>query len=249
MQRKLLLLLVFVFLLFKTPPVHGFYFLGEVKGLDCGIAGNTGGGDKCCSDTVLTPTLVSALGSILSRIPSGIPFISEIQDLGKAINGTQTEYGKSPRCVTGREVSSATGCVCAYSVTARSPKKISTLCSQYLTSKSIQGQRELANCLSCTNRGTGNEYFYSGLGCVPLSFGRLINEYIFKYGIGIAGVIAFLCILYNALRIQLSQGQTEKMKKATDNIKSCLMGLALILFATFILRVIGVDILRIPGLL
>ena len=39
----------------------------------------------------------------------------------------------------------------------------------------------------------------------------------------------------------------EKIKKAQDLLTSCIMGLMLIIFAVFILRLVGVNILRIPG--
>ena len=37
------------------------------------------------------------------------------------------------------------------------------------------------------------------------------------------------------------------LKKAQELITSCIMGLMLIIFSIFILRLIGVDILKIPG--
>jgi len=66
-------------------------------------------------------------------------------------------------------------------------------------------------------------------------------------GIGLAGLIALLCIIYAAFMIQISSGNPERIKKAQELLTSCIMGLMLIIFSVFILRLIGVDILKIPG--
>jgi len=49
--------------------------------------------------------------------------------------------------------------------------------------------------------------------------------------------------------MQSSQGNPEKLKKAQEMITSCIMGLMLIIFSVFILKLIGVNILKIPGFL
>jgi hypothetical protein len=65
--------------------------------------------------------------------------------------------------------------------------------------------------------------------------------------LSIAAFIAIGCIIYAAVQIQLSQGDAEKLKKARETLTSCILGFMLIIFSVFILRVIGVDILQIPG--
>ena len=76
---------------------------------------------------------------------------------------------------------------------------------------------------------------------------RFIEETIFGLGIGLAGMVSLLCIIYAAFTMQSSQGNPEKIKKAQELLTSCIMGLILIIFSVFILRLIGVSILRIPG--
>ena len=115
------------------------------------------------------------------------------------------------------------------------------MCSKYLTS-SINAN-ELRNCFNCAN----SNGIWTGLGCLPLEIDRLIGNFILTAGIGVGGGFALLCIIYAAFMMQSSQGNPEKLKKAQEMITSCIMGLMLIIFSVFIMKLIGVNILRIPG--
>ncbi len=98
-------------------------------------------------------------------------------------------------------------------------------------------------CLACSNDGG----VFSGIGCIKTDTKKFIEETVFGLGIGLAGGFSLLCIIYAAFMMQSSQGNPEKLKKAQEMITSCIMGLMLIIFSVFILRLIGVNILRIPG--
>ena len=117
----------------------------------------------------------------------------------------------------------------------------------------IINENERQNCFDCigydpnTNRFSGKGGVYTGIGCVPGDLGVFIKEKVFGWGVGLAGIIALFCIIYAAFQIQTSQGSPEKIKKAQELLTSCIMGLMLIIFSVFILKLIGVDILRIPG--
>ena len=190
---------------------------------------------------------MNGVSGLVSKF-SNLPVISSVNDFFDEITNFKMKYGKSSRCVTGIEVQSPSGCICGYSVTTSSPAKMETLCRQYIKGTTPRDVNVLNSCLRCTQKGNGNEYFWSALGCMPLNMQTFINNYVYVYGLGLAGIIVFLCILFNAYRIQFSQGNQEAVKKATDNLKSCLFGLLLIIFAVIIVRIIGADILRIPGL-
>ena len=101
----------------------------------------------------------------------------------------------------------------------------------------------MGQCLSCVNSGG----YYSGLGCTPLTLPALISQYVLGIGIGLAGGISLLCIMYSAFRMQTSQGNAEAIKKAQETLTSCITGLILIIFSVLILKLIAQDILRIPG--
>jgi len=114
---------------------------------------------------------------------------------------------------------------------------ISRLC------QAIKNPSERTECISCSSHG-----FWTALGCFDFSLSKIIQEKVFGLGIGLAGIFALLCIIYSAFQLQISQGNPEKIKKAQELLTSCIMGLMLIIFSVFILRLIGVDILKIPGL-
>ncbi len=73
-----------------------------------------------------------------------------------------------------------------------------------------------------------------------------INKVV-NYSTGIGGLVAFILIIIGALQIILSAGNPDRVKAGKEMITSAIAGLLLIIFAVFILRLIGYDILRIPG--
>lgn len=83
-------------------------------------------------------------------------------------------------------------------------------------------------------------------GCIPANPQGLV-ERVLRIAIGIAGGIAFLMIAYGSISIALSAGNPEKLNQNKEVIMSAIAGLLLIVFSAVILRIIGVDILQIPG--
>jgi len=63
----------------------------------------------------------------------------------------------------------------------------------------------------------------------------------------IAGGIAFLLIIFGGFQIILSGGNPDRVKAGKEMITAALGGLLLIIFSVFILRLVGYDILRLPG--
>lgn len=66
--------------------------------------------------------------------------------------------------------------------------------------------------------------------------------------LGISGGVALLIILYSGYRIMASRGDPEKLQGAKETLTSAIVGLLFIIFSLVILEVVGVDILKIPGL-
>ncbi|MBI5619562.1 hypothetical protein HY950_01250 [Candidatus Gottesmanbacteria bacterium] len=85
----------------------------------------------------------------------------------------------------------------------------------------------------------------TAIGCIPTEPGALFGKF-FSFGIGIAGGIAFLLILFGGFQILVSAGNPEQLAAGKELVSSAIAGLLLVIFSVFLLRVIGVDILGIP---
>ena len=72
--------------------------------------------------------------------------------------------------------------------------------------------------------------------------------FILTWAIGIGGGIAFLLIIVAGFQIMTSTGNPERLKAGQELLTSAIAGLIMIIFSVFILRIIGVDILKLPGL-
>jgi len=94
--------------------------------------------------------------------------------------------------------------------------------------------------------GRFGEGVKTGLGCLPTDPQKFVNAAL-PWAIGIGSGVAFLLGLYGALMIVISAGDPEKMQAGKEIITSAIAGLLLIVFAVFILRVIGVNILGLFG--
>lgn len=99
-------------------------------------------------------------------------------------------------------------------------------------------------CKNCIDRDHG---IWTAVGCIPINPEVFIRDYIFKIGVGIAGGVAFLYFIFGVFQILTSAGNAEKIAQAKEIIMSAISGLLLIIFSILLLKVIGVDILRIPG--
>lgn len=102
--------------------------------------------------------------------------------------------------------------------------------------------KEREACFVCASNGR----LLTAVGCVPIDFGDFITNFLLKTGIGFAGLYSLGCIIYSAIMIQISQGNSEKISQAQDQIKACIFGLLLVMFSILILRLIGVTILELP---
>lgn len=112
--------------------------------------------------------------------------------------------------------------------------------------ENISDGNEKIRCENCLKGWGQTVGVWTGVGCVRADIGSFIQETLLGWGIGLAGGISMLCIMYAAFMMQTSGGEAEKIKKAQQLMTSCITGLMLIIFSVFILQLIGVRILRIP---
>ena len=92
-----------------------------------------------------------------------------------------------------------------------------------------------------------DEMLDTAIGCIPISDTDALVKFILTWAVGIGGGIAFALILYGGFLIMTSQGDPKRLSAGQETMTSAIMGIMLLIFSVFILRLIGVDILGIPG--
>jgi hypothetical protein len=95
--------------------------------------------------------------------------------------------------------------------------------------------------------GTDDPWVNTALGCVPVRVDQFI-AWLLPYMFGIAGGISFLLMVYGFILMTVSSGDPKAVQGAQETISSAIMGLLVSIFAIFILRLITVGILKIPGI-
>lgn len=219
----------------------------QIAGYNCGNAESTDVNvQKCClSSNLLLKDKVDFKNWCKIPVLCSIPPISLFDNVTgyfasswplKDLNEWYTGVAKKVNpCISGNPSTfdySDPSCVCKLQ-----PATTMMLCDKYL-----KDSKDYGNCVSCSSSGV-----WTSIGCVKNNLNSFIGETVFGMGIGLGGGFSLLCIIYAAFMMQSSQGNPEKLKKAQEMITSCIMGLMLIIFSVFILKLIGVNILKIPG--
>lgn len=107
----------------------------------------------------------------------------------------------------------------------------------------------------CTNENEDDESYYSSspeyintaIGEIPTDINELIT-WLFPKLLGIGGIAAFIMIVVSGVQILTSAGNPDKIQGAKETITSAITGLIFIILSLFLLRLVGVDILQLPGL-
>ena len=252
-MRKILIILLFLItylfpsvnIMAQTPtPLMNNKL--TIPGFNCGKAG-VPDKDQCCKvymPSFIDPPNLGPLNPVVDAL-SVIPIASFHYIVQPVINGVKELFsGRMDPCIEGIPSTNDFNsilCKCIKPNITPLPANISALngfCQRQ------ENQKEKISCLECANNGG----VYTGIGCVYTDIKKFIQDFVFKIGLGLAGGFSLLCIIYAAFMMQSSQGNPEKLKKAQEMITSCIMGLMLIIFSVFILRLIGVNILQIKGL-
>lgn len=90
----------------------------------------------------------------------------------------------------------------------------------------------------------GTNGISTAIGCIPVlgSTNEFLSS-ILSWAVGVGSGIAFLLMLYAGFMIMTAAGNPERIKAGQELLTSAVAGLILLIFAVFILRFIGVDIL------
>lgn len=114
-----------------------------------------------------------------------------------------------------------------------------------------QGSTAFKNCTDCAN-GTGKyasmkNGIWTAIGCIDTNPTKTIETFI-RVGLSIAGGVALLMILAAGFMLSMSQGDPKRTGEAREMITSAIVGILFIIFSITLLRLIGISILRIPGI-
>lgn len=86
----------------------------------------------------------------------------------------------------------------------------------------------------------------TSFGCVATDTKSFIT-WVMNIVFNIAGGIAFLLMVYGFIVIATSSGDEKKVAGGKETVTSAIIGLLFCLFSIFILRLVAVNILQIPG--
>lgn len=85
----------------------------------------------------------------------------------------------------------------------------------------------------------------TAIGCINVRGPESFIENILSLAIGIGGGIAMLLIIFGGIQVLTSAGNPDKIQAGKELITSAIQGLIIIVFSVFILRIIGVEVLKI----
>ena len=87
----------------------------------------------------------------------------------------------------------------------------------------------------------------TAVGCLPAKDVNALMAALVIIALGVSGGISFLLMLFGAFKIITSSGDPKAVAAGSELITSALAGLLLIIFSLFLLKLVGADILQIPG--
>ena len=246
MKRKIVIVVVFLLLAFVISQKISYavdILPIPQPGTSCGDPTATGDAQKCCKSTIVTPGGINFGSPIFDAAylvikPLIDNYSNPIVQKQKSINIKPCAMGVPS---TPGDINNAK-CICLIDMPKAPLSAFATMCERQLSSPSEQAEQK--SCKECANTEAG---VWTALGCFNGNLSEFITKNIMNTGIGIAGGISLLCIMLAAFQMQTSAGNAEKVKKAQELMTNCITGLMVIIFSVFILKIIGVDILKIPG--
>lgn len=84
------------------------------------------------------------------------------------------------------------------------------------------------------------------LGCIPSDPIRFA-QFIYNFGIGLVGVVAFMFLIYGSYVLTVSQGRPEAVSNGKDYIRYSIIGLVFAVLGILFVRIVIVQILQVPG--
>ena len=98
----------------------------------------------------------------------------------------------------------------------------------------------------CDVSGSRGPAIKTAIGCIHTNPAEFVKD-MMTFIIGISGGLAFLLMILGAFQMLTSAGNPETLHAGRERLTSAVIGLLIVIFATLLLQIIGLDILQIPG--
>ena len=84
------------------------------------------------------------------------------------------------------------------------------------------------------------------IGCVPNNPVGFV-QFFYNWGLGLIAVVALLFLMYGSYVLMTSKGNPEMVARGRSFFFYAIVGLLFAAFGIFIIRLITVDVLKVPG--
>ncbi len=95
--------------------------------------------------------------------------------------------------------------------------------------------------------GIGQEGIKTAVGCIPITSNANLLSFILRWAVGVGGGTAFILIIVAGYLIMTSAGDPQRAKAGRELLGAAIAGLLMIIFSVYILDVVGLRILQLPG--
>ena len=91
-----------------------------------------------------------------------------------------------------------------------------------------------------------NPGFKTAIGSSHSSPAAFVKDFL-TFAVGIGGGLAFIMMLFGAFQMMTSGGNPQNLQGGKDTLQNAIIGLLFIIFSILLMKIIGIDILGLPG--
>ncbi len=88
-----------------------------------------------------------------------------------------------------------------------------------------------------------NNEIDTAIGCIPIGDVNTFAAFFLKWGLGIAGGIGMLFLVYASFMVITSQGDPKRLQVGKELLMSAISGIIMLALSLFIFRILGINIL------
>lgn len=126
-------------------------------------------------------------------------------------------------------------------------RQLLAICSIFTSFYFVFSSKVIATDPFCIH-GKSDSGINTAIGCINANDPYALVTTILRIATGLGGGLALALILYGTFIVTTSAGMPDKLKAGGEIITSAVIGLIFILLSVFLVNLIGINILGIPGL-